>query len=224
MKEKLCEAFADALFPQSNACHLCGAFPDRESLLCSRCMKGLESLRYGKLRTAAQEPHPPLRACLAAYPHKHEARDLIHLLKYESDTVLAGLLGESMANALVSSPAQLQADAVVPVPLHPSRLEQRGYNQARLLSEALCFHTGLTLLDGALIRLHATDTQLRRERAARLKAMEHAFAVIRPDAVRGKHLLLVDDVLTTGATAMSCASALLSAGAASVSLLTACRA
>ena len=216
---------ADVLFPEHNACHLCGRWPETPGILCNGCMDALKKLRYKALRMAAPENHAPLMVCLAAYPHRAAARDLVHLLKYQSDCVIAQVLGEAMAAALTLSPLRPYAvDAVIPVPLHAARLEQRGYNQALLLAQAVCNHAQLSLLDGALIRLHATDTQTHRDREERLKAMQHAFAVSDICAVEGKHILLVDDVLTTGATAISCAQALMEAGAASVSLLTACRA
>lgn len=224
-KEQLQTAFTDVLFPEYNACHLCERFADQTGLLCRRCADDLLKLQYKKQHVSSPEAHAPLMICLSAYPHRDGARELVHLLKYQSDCAAADLLGESMAYALAISPLDLKRiDAVIPVPLHAARLEQRGYNQALLLAEAVCRHTSLQLLDGALIRLHATDTQLHRDRKQRMQAMRHAFSAAEPGLVRGLHVLLVDDVLTTGATSVSCANALLEAGAASVSLLTACRA
>lgn len=224
-KEKLQKAFIDALFPEYNACHLCGRFSDQAGILCSRCADDLRAMQYKKLHVASPEAHEPLLVCISAYPHRDGARELVHLLKYQSDCTAADLLGESMAAALAISPLDIKRiDAVVPVPLHTARLEQRGYNQALLLAQNVCRHTGLRLMDDALIRLHATDTQLHRDREQRMEAMRHAFAVNDPEPFRGLQLLLVDDVLTTGATAVSCARALLSAGASGVSLLTVCRA
>ena len=216
---------ADVLFPEYNACHLCGRFPEQAGVLCSRCQKELSEVRYKKLRAASPELHAPLVGCLAAFPHEGTARELVHLLKYQSDCAAAEPLGECMAAALTTSahrPAVI--DAVIPVPLHASRLEERGYNQALLLAQAVCRHTGLTLAQDALIRVHATDTQLHRDREQRMQAMQRAFAVPDGGAVRGKSILLIDDVLTTGATAVSCAGALMDAGASAVWLLTACRA
>ena len=217
------QSLLDVLFPEYNACHLCGRFPENSSLLCTDCLGRLQTLRYKPLRMASPENHSPLTVCIAAYPHKGEARELVHLLKYQTGCAAAELLGESMAAALALAPLSPEVDMVIPVPLHAGRLEQRGYNQALLLAQAVCRHTGHALAPDALIRLHATDTQLRRNRAQRMQAMQHAFSA---DAsqVRGKQILLVDDVLTTGATAISCAAALLESGARGVSLLTACRA
>lgn len=216
---------ADVLFPESNACHLCGRWPERPGILCNGCLDALNALQYKKTRMAASEPRAPLTVCLAAYPHLDEARELVHLFKYQSDCAIAQLLGESMAYSLAVSPLRPQAiDAVVPVPLHEARLQQRGYNQALLLARTVCSLSQLPLLEDVLCRLYATDTQTHFDREKRLKAMQHAFSVKNAKAVSGKHILLVDDVLTTGATAMSCAQALMDAGAASVALLTSCRA
>lgn len=224
-KEKLKKAMADVLFPEYNACHLCGRFSDQAGILCSRCTAALKDTQFKKLHVASPEPHTPLSVCLSAYPHRDEARELVHLLKYQSDATAAELLAESMAAALAASPMRPETiDLVIPVPLHINRLEKRGYNQALLLSQGLCRHTGFALAPDVLVRLHPTDTQLHRDRAARMDAMRGAFAVTDASAIRSRHILLVDDVLTTGATAMACAEALMAAGAQSVSLLTVCRA
>lgn len=216
---------AEVLFPEGNACHLCGRFPEQPALLCTGCLKALNQLRFKAQRMADADPHPPLLACAAIWPHRGAARDLVHLLKYQCDCAAALLLGDGMAAALaLSSLDPTMLDAVIPVPLHAARLEQRGYNQALLLAQAVAIHAQLPVWDGLLIRLHSTDTQIHRDRAQRLLAMQHAFAVTDSRAIHNKRLLLVDDVLTTGATAMACAQALTAAGAASVSLLTACRA
>ena len=113
---------------------------------------------------------------------------------------------------------------VIPVPLHPKRLEERGYNQALLLAKTVGRHLSVPVVDEALLRIHPTATQTVRSREARLSAMQGAFRVPDPEAVKGRAILLVDDVITTGATAMSCARALMNAGAGSVTMLTACRA
>ena len=225
IRMKLHDLIADVLFPEHNACHLCGRFPERAGILCRSCGDALKAAQYKKLHVVSPEPHAPLTACYAAFPHSGEARELVHLLKYQSDCAAADLLADAMTAALALSPlASARPDAVIPVPLHSSRLEQRGYNQALLLAQGVCQRTGLLLMQDALIRVHATDTQLHRDHAERITAMRGAFAVTEANAVRGCRLLLVDDVLTTGATAMSCAETLIASGASSVSLLTVCRA
>ena len=223
--DRLRQLFAGILFPEYNACHLCGRFPEKPGLLCDACQTALNKWQLPKRRMAAYRKHPPLTVCLAAFPHRKQIRQLIHLFKYESDCAAAPLLGEYLNRVLTVSRKRLpDVDAVIPVPLHTSRLEERGYNQAHLLAQEICQRTDLPLVTDALIRVHPTDTQLHRDRVQRMQAMQHAFAVKDPQAVSGRHVLLVDDVLTTGATATACAAELLNAGAASVSLITVCRA
>lgn len=219
------EWFLDALFPEGNACHLCGRGMTEAGILCSPCLDKLHALRLKPAACVHSRRHPPIRRCVSAFPHTDEARELVHLLKYSSDCASASLLGECMAHALAVSAADKEHfDIVVPVPLHSERLEARGYNQALLLSREICAHLSLALEEEALVRIRPTATQTVRDREARMEAMQDAFRVSKPGLVQNKSILLVDDVITTGATAMSCARALIHAGAESVTLLTACRA
>lgn len=217
---RLSRALKALAYPQQNECHLCSrALEAGDGCLCAACAAGLNAGRIP--RQDAFAPHAPLFACVSAYYHDGEARRLCHLLKYQGDAMAALPLAEGMSHALAC--AGLAADIAVPVPLHPSRQRERGYNQAALLAREVCGHTGLPLCEGALRRVSRARTQLSRTRDARLEAMRGAFAA---DAalVAGQTVLLVDDVLTTGATAAACAGALLQGGAARVALLTACRA
>ena len=109
------------------------------------------------------------------------------------------------------------------MPAHPERLRERGYYQAALLARAVCEHAGLSLWEDALTRTRHGTSQITRSREERLAALTGAFAADHA-RVAGKRVLLIDDVLTTGATAVSCAQALLDAGAERVCLLTACHA
>ena len=222
--ERVKEWLLDVLYPEGNACHLCGRGLEEDGILCHDCRCSLLVSRFKPDRIAAGERHGHITQCLSAFPHVGEARKLVHFLKYESDTAAASLLGETMAYAFVEFGASSgDFDFVMPVPLHSSRLEERGYNQALLLAKAVAFHLSLPVMHGNLLRIRPTETQLDRDRTARLEAMRSAFCVRAPLAVHEKRILLVDDVLTTGATAMSCARVLTEADAANVTLLTVCR-
>ena len=209
------------LFPQRNVCHICARGLMDPGLLCPKCE---ERLLKCLLPSSVQVSHAfrPLDSCLSPLSYKGYARLLVHALKYESDTAAAAWLGERMAVAVRSRPSFMRADCIIPVPLHPDREIQRGYNQSQLLAQTLSVGTGLPLRDQALIRVQDTGTQVNRTRAERLHAMRGAFAVPQPAQIQRKRVLLVDDVLTTGATAIACAEALLWAGASSVMLVTAC--
>ena len=115
-----------------------------------------------------------------------------------------------MAEALALSGLADGPDGAVPVPLHPLRLRERGYNQAGLLARAVCSRTGLPLWEDALARTRYSASQLTRIREERLTALSGAFEADGAQ-VAGKRVLLVDDVLTTGATLLSCAETILRA-------------
>lgn len=209
------------LFPTENTCHLCeralSGVPGR--VLCSACEAALltERIPQGDIHS----PHPPLHACVSAFYHSGEARLLVHRLKYQSDKRAAEPLCAAMAHAFVLAGLTAQADVAVPVPLNVLRLYERGYNQAERLADGVCGHVGLPVRPDLLSRNGSEKTQVGRSREQRLSAMQNAFCACPADGLR---VLLVDDVLTTGATATACARALLQAGAVSVTLLTACRA
>ncbi|MEG1194657.1 MAG: ComF family protein [Clostridia bacterium] len=214
-------------FPQSNICHLCKrSLPNLGRLtLCEDCAQKLAAYRIPH-KEAVMGLHEPLEACIAAYWHDGQARELTHKLKYGADRMAARVLAEGMADAWAEAVGGLEFGTalVVPVPLHMRREQERGFNQALLLAQAFCEHTGQRLVTDALIRVHYTKTQTKQTRAERLESMRNAFAVAGEEVVFNKPVLLIDDVLTTGGTAVACAEALLSAGASKVVLLTACRA
>lgn len=212
--------FLPVLFPQETSCHLCERATEGEgSILCPACAAALRRLRIPP--RDALTLHEPLAACVSAYFHEDEARLLCHLLKFRWDAAAARPLAAGMAEALALSGLADTQDGAAPVPTHPERQRERGYNQAALLARAVCGHTGLPLWEDALTRTRHGTSQITRSREERLAALTGAFTA---DGARvaGKRVLLIDDVLTTGATAVSCAQALLDAGAERVCLLTAC--
>ena len=214
---------APLLFPQQNACPLCERFIGTGGCICAGCERELQQQLLSDAKSAFGLP--PLKECLCAYPYEGTARRMIHLLKYRSAVSLAQPLGEAMCLRLIHERALYRRiDLVIPVPLHPAREEERGYNQALLLAQAMCRPCRLPLQSGLLVRTRKTGSQVGRSRAQRMESMRHAFAVTDAKAVTGKVILLVDDVFTTGATALSCADALYAAGAQEVNVITVCRA
>jgi ComF family protein len=140
----------------------------------------------------------------------------IRQLKYDGRRDLAGPLGSVFADAY---PFDRHA-VLTPVPLHPTRLRRRGYNQAALLAAAVGRRRRLAVAPLALARIRDTPAQTGLTGAARRQNLAGAFAVRQPSAVRDTHVVVVDDVLTTGATADACATALVGAGAARVDVYT----
>jgi ComF family protein len=160
-----------------------------------------------------------LRGFDAAYSfgaYEGVLRELIHLYKYGRVKTLAWPLSGLLAQAL---PRDEAFDATVPVPLYWRRRLQRGFNQAELLARGLSRRTGIPVVR-ALRRLRPTPAQAGLSNTARRQNVSQAFGA---RGVQGKRILLIDDVMTTGATAASCAAALKQAGARRVSLLTVAR-
>jgi len=151
----------------------------------------------------------------AAYPYQGVIKDRIRQLKYHRGVWLAEPLGRLMLDAALAN-GLTQADLVIPVPLHPLRQRERGYNQAERLARVVAKGLSLPLDTRTLIRCRNTPSQTSLKRAERLLNPENAFALIRAEPVIGKRILLVDDIFTTGATVAACARVLRQGGATSV--------
>lgn len=148
-------------------------------------------------------------------------RKAIHELKYRNLRAISNRLAELLADYLEESP--LPREALVGVPLHPRRLRERGYNQSGLLARELGKHTGLPVIEDCLIRVKQAQPQVKAADAEeRRRNVADAF-VCRDERVKGKRIVLIDDVCTSGATLESCAAALKDKGATSVWGLTLAR-
>jgi ComF family protein len=197
------------LYPPYARCYCCG-HPRLDGMgdhLCVPCREELASIRKQEIFFFAEGAEK----VYAPYPYEGAAKELIHCLKYTCVRDAAKVLGREMAACL----AEDSFDALVPVPLHPTRLIERGFNQAELLAQAVGEQKSISVLP-ALERLRETGQQAKLEKELRIKNMEDAFQTCKK--VKGMRLLLVDDVCTTGATAKACIRALSSAGAKNVSL------
>jgi ComF family protein len=150
-------------------------------------------------------------------------RDAIHAFKFGGRRGLAEPLGDLLAGLGLSALPGAAPDFLVPVPLHRRRERERGYNQALLVARRLERAWGVPVAADVLVRLTATAPQTHLDAPARRRNVRKAFSVRRPEAIAGRHVVLVDDVLTTGATAGECARVLTRAGASAVGVLTIAR-
>ena len=200
------------LYPPYARCYCCShpRLDDAGDHLCLPCRKALASSRKQEIFFFVEG----VEKVYAPYPYEDAARELIRCLKFDCVMDAARGLGMEMAACLDGK----DFDALVPVPLHPDRLLERGFNQAELLADVVGEQKGAPVLP-ALMRLRETGQQAKLEKERRIKNMEGAFQTC--ERVRGLRLLLVDDVCTTGATARECARALYASGAKGVSLLVA---
>jgi ComF family protein len=175
---------------------------------CKRCGNALNSSQCPTCRALPLT----IDGIRAAAFFEGKLRQAIHAFKYERRPELARVLGEMLSDYLGAHP--LPADALTPVPLHPDRERERGYNQARLLAHALGDRHHLPVWDDALTRVRATRSQIELNAAERRVNVQGAFQAA--PRVAGTRLLLIDDVCTTGATMDACGIALKARGAASV--------
>ncbi len=205
-------------------CPACaGALPRLDPPVCLRCGEPLVADAAGPCDRCRRTP-PAFTIARAACRFAGPARAAIHALKFDGVRSAAAPLAALLAADFDRWPALRDGvDAVLPIPLHPVRRRGRGYDQAAMLATGLATARALPTLSGVVARARATPPQVGLDRAARLVNLTGAFTVRVPAAVAGRTLLLVDDVLTTGATADACARALLEAGAREVRVYTVAR-
>ncbi|GAF25996.1 predicted amidophosphoribosyltransferases [Moorella thermoacetica Y72] len=228
-------AFINLLFPRRKTCAWCGRPVDR-GLFCPQCHQELYSwqekyhpCRYcGRLLAAGRgavcrqcrEELPPFRRARAVGAYRGILKELIWAFKYQGRRSLAAPLGQLLAGVVVRELGSARPHLVIPVPLTAARLQARTFNQAELLARALGRELGLAVSGQALARMRETAPQVGLSRRERWQNLAGAFQVQEPALVKGHRLLLVDDVMTTGATAAACTGALLAAGAAVVEVVT----
>jgi len=146
--------------------------------------------------------------------------NIIYNIKYKDATELAESLGQDYGRQLIKSPLYQDVDVIVPVPIHKSKLRSRGYNQSAMYGHGLSTAMKIPMLENALVKLRDTKSQTRKSRMQRLSNVENQYAVQQAEALKGKHVLLVDDVMTTGATLESCALEILKVEGTTLSVVT----
>ncbi len=207
----------------------------RRDPLCGACWEGLERIRPPWCRCCGipigieglcgvcRRRRPRFAYARAAARYGGLVREAIHAFKFGGRRGLAEPLGELVAGIGLSALPGAAPDLLVPVPLHRRRERERGYNQALLLSRCLERTWGIPVKADVLVRRGPTVPQADLDAPARRRNVRGAFAVTTPETILGCHVVLVDDVLTTGATAGECARCLTRAGASVVGVLTIAR-
>jgi ComF family protein len=217
--------FLSLIFPK--VCYACGkSLFKNEDCICTYCHYHLPKTNFHL------DPHNPVAklfwgrttiysaSSLYLFSKGSKVQHLIHQLKYKGKKEIGVSLGKYYGKDLKTSPLFSSANIVIPVPLHMKKLKKRGYNQSEAfalgLAESLEVENGSDLL----IRTHASQTQTKKSRFARWKNVEEIFQVVASEKLQGKHVLLVDDVVTTGSTLEACANRILEVADIKVSVAT----
>lgn len=221
------EAVLHFLFP--HVCEGCGTdVLEQDHFLCLRCLSSLPKTDFHFYPDNPVEKHLwgrlPVTAATAQYYFTKGSlmQHLMHQLKYRGNKELGVYLGRLMGHALKDSNRFRFVDALIPLPLFAAKERKRGYNQATVLCEGMAEVMGKPVLKDAVIRTAHTESQTKKNRIERWLNMEGRFDVVQPQKLEGKHVLLVDDVITTGATLEACAAVLLQRANVQVSLATLC--
>lgn len=206
--------FIALIFPE--LCQACGnGLVGNERLICTACTYDLPYTNF-HLQTdnvvARQlwgRVDAELVYVLLYFNKGGKVQNLMHRFKYKNMPQIGNQLGSIAGARLKQNPDAASIDVIIPVPLHPEKLKSRGYNQSARFAEGLSVQLGKPVDTETLIRLKHTDTQTKRSRFARYENMKEVFGISDLERLAGKHVLLVDDIVTTGSTIEACGTALL---------------
>ncbi|MEI6696341.1 MAG: phosphoribosyltransferase family protein [Bacteroidota bacterium] len=205
--------FFSLIFP--NNCMACGNnLFKNEHLICTSCLFHLPKTNY-HLEMANPISQIFWGRCniqtAAAYyffTKSGKVQHLVHQLKYKGKKEIGVFIGEIYGKELLKSPDFVQTDVIIPVPLHPKKEKKRGYNQSEVFAMGLSAAMNAPVDTKTLLRCFASETQTRKTRFKRWENVKEIFSLQNADQLKNKHILLVDDVITTGATIEACANLL----------------
>ena len=223
------DSLLQLVFP--HVCDGCGSdLLSKESSLCLRCLTAMPETNFEKHAGNPIEKmfwgRLSLVHATAQFYFTKESlmQRLMHQLKYRGNKELGLQLGRLMGISISESGRFDDIDALIPLPLFPSKEKKRGYNQATVLCNGMAETLTVPVLNYVITRPQHTDTQTKKGRIERWKNIEGKFELVNPAAIQNKHLLLIDDVVTTGATLESCGNELLKADNVRLSIATLCQA
>lgn len=217
--------FVDLLYPQ--ACEACGRpLIDGEQVLCSYCRYEIPLTNFWE---STDNPAAKLFwgkveleqvSSFFYFTKASRYQQLMHKLKYKGRREIGVYLGKLYGQYILKSPLYNSIDAIIPLPLHTKRIAKRGYNQSEEIAGGIGATLQKPVLSTALQRNVYTETQTNKNRMERWKNVENVFSVAKPELLADRHILLVDDILTTGATLEACVSSILQAVSCKISIAT----
>jgi competence protein ComFC len=219
------KSLSDLIFPPF--CPLCEQeLTHREHLVCEDCFEAIHTIEGYMCRKCGAPIEQHRKTCLYCKGKKYHFNkvrafgiyapplsEMVHLLKYERKTHLSHRLGIFLANLYIADSDLSTSSAIIPVPLHSTKMRERGYNQSQLLAQQVAEISRTELLSGVVIRKKPTRSQTALKHSEREANLKNAFSVVYPNQLAGKSVTIVDDVLTSGTTINEMAKTILDAGA-----------
>lgn len=217
-------SFFSLFFPR--CCLVCsGPLAKGEECLCTRCNIELPRTDYHRVKDNLVEQlfwgKIPLERATAYFFYRRgsDFRHILYQLKYGDQKEIGEVMGRYMAAELLSSGFFEGIDVIIPVPLHKKKQKQRGYNQSEWIARGVSVITSIPIDISSVVREKNTGTQTRKSVFERWENVDGIFRLYAPERFTGKHVLIIDDVLTTGATTVACASAFETATGVRISIL-----
>jgi len=212
-------------FPK--VCYACTSMlADNEKHICTVCRHNLpvtnyhfedndtvKKILYGRLQIEQA-------TALLKFQKKGIVQQLLHNLKYKGHDTISEVLGKWLGNELKTIKEYGAIDLIIPVPLHRRKLRKRGYNQVAKFGQEIAEALNIPYIDNVLIKTSSTKTQVFKKRMARWNNSEEVFTIKNSDLIKDKHILLVDDIITTGSTIEACANVLNKADNIKISIAT----
>lgn len=203
--QSILSATAHLFYPHT--CHGCGSdILHEDSLLCAMCFVNLPHTNYARHANNPIEKifwgRLPLVAAHSEFYFAKESliQHLVHQLKYKGNRDIGIFLGGLMAKSLLNSNRFNKLDGLIPLPMYPDKEKKRGYNQAAVICDGMSKEMNVPVLGNYLLRQKLTETQTKKHRVERWENVAGSFVIKNGEQLTGKNLLLVDDVVTTGAT------------------------
>ena len=212
-------------FPNT-CCGCSGEIQQKDDLLCVKC---LHDLPYTDFEKFEDNPVRHLftgriqlanATALFYFSKGNIVQHILHELKYKRNAAIGEYSGKLMGERLIESGRYKDIDALIPLPLFPKKEYVRGYNQAEMICRGISASTTIPLITKNVVRQRSTETQTKKHRSERWENVAGSFYTSDPQALAHKHVMLVDDVLTTGATIEACAESLLSIEGIKISIAT----
>lgn len=215
--------FLNLFYPR--ICHMCDhILINKERVICTNCRHELpvtnfpldndnpvQKVFYGRVKIE-------YATSLLLFSKKGNVQKLIHQLKYRGHREISEFLGAWMGARLAEENLGLKIDAVIPVPLHKKKLKSRGFNQVEDFGSEIARKLEVPYLDHVLLKTSFTSTQTLKARLSRWSNIEETFILANPELIINKHILMVDDIITTGATLEACSRVLKEAGGVKISI------